>query len=562
MDLFEIRNLFSSGKSIYEIPLRVTYYARVSTDRDEQLHSLSAQVGYYSKLIKSNPNWTFVEGYIDEGISGTSVNKREAFLKMIEDAKLGRFDFIITKEISRFSRSTLDSIKYTQELLTAGVGVFFQNDNINTLHADSELRLTIMSSIAQDEVRKLSERVSFGLKRSIENGTVLGNNAIWGYKKDNGKLVIVEREAEIVRQIFHLYANEKLGFRTLAARLSEKGMYNSKGNEFTGSSLRRIIINPKYKGYYCGGKSHKYDYRQKSVNIDSNKWVMYKDENIVPQIVSEELWEKANAIFRQRSESMSADKTSYQNKYTYSGKIMCMEHECSYHHTTHKSDKVATSIWKCKVKRAGKTCNSPIIYTDELDEIMRSVMSNVFIDREKIVNKLIKIYCEISNNSELTTNIAKLKVKLEEINKRKEKLLDLCLDNRMSNEEFQKRNDTLNIEAKDTECQISDYEAQDIQNQEIARQANNIRNLIIKELSFENNSCIEAVGELLERIEVYTNDRNSVSLRIYLKISDTFDEYSVLREKGKPSVVTHKNVDVCTQSAWLEASPRIKSPCS
>ncbi|MCL1903349.1 MAG: recombinase family protein [Oscillospiraceae bacterium] len=147
MDLYNIRNQLNVGKSVYDIPLRVTYYARVSTDKDEQLHSLSAQVKYYSEFIQNTPNWTYVEGYIDEGLSGTSVNKRESFLKMINDAKLGKFDFIVTKEISRFSRNTLDSIKYTQDLLVAGVGVLFQSDNINTLHADSELRLTIMSSI-------------------------------------------------------------------------------------------------------------------------------------------------------------------------------------------------------------------------------------------------------------------------------------------------------------------------------------------------------------------------------------------------------------------------------
>ena len=168
MDLYEIRIALNAGKSIYDLPLRVTYYARVSTDKDEQIHSLSAQVQYYSDFIRKYPNWTYVEGYVDEGISGTSVRKRENFLRMIDDAKDGRFDFIITKEISRFSRNTLDSIQYTQELLKSGVGVLFQSDNINTLMPDAELRLTLMSSIAQDEVRKISERVKFGFKRSIE----------------------------------------------------------------------------------------------------------------------------------------------------------------------------------------------------------------------------------------------------------------------------------------------------------------------------------------------------------------------------------------------------------
>ena len=168
MDLYAIRNMLSQGKSIYDLPLRVTFYARVSTDRYEQLNSLENQVTYFENFIKEQENWTFVEGYVDEGISGTSVKKREDFLRMVDDAKRKKFDLILTKEISRFSRNTLDSIKYTQELLSNSVGVHFLSDNINTFQPDSELRLTIMSSIAQEEIRKLSERVRFGYKRSVE----------------------------------------------------------------------------------------------------------------------------------------------------------------------------------------------------------------------------------------------------------------------------------------------------------------------------------------------------------------------------------------------------------
>ena len=148
MNILKIRNEMRNGKTIFDLPLRVTFYARVSTDKDEQINSLENQVQYYTELIQSKPNWTFVPGYIDEGISGTSTKKRDSFLRMITDAKGGRFDFIITKEISRFSRSTLDSIKYTQELLEHDVGVLFQNDNINTLDSDSEFRLVVIAENA------------------------------------------------------------------------------------------------------------------------------------------------------------------------------------------------------------------------------------------------------------------------------------------------------------------------------------------------------------------------------------------------------------------------------
>ena len=190
MNLYQIRNILATGKKLVELPLYVTFYARVSTDHEEQLNSLENQVMYFENYIRSQDNWTFVPGYVDEGISGTSVNKRDNFLKMISDAKKGKFNLILTKEISRFSRNTVDSIKYTQELLANNVGVFFLNDNINTFDSDSELRLTIMSSIAQDEIRKLSERIRFGYKRSIEKGVIPGNNNFYGYKKNKGKLEI------------------------------------------------------------------------------------------------------------------------------------------------------------------------------------------------------------------------------------------------------------------------------------------------------------------------------------------------------------------------------------
>ena len=203
MDVHYVRQLMRT-KTIYDIPLRVTFYARVSSEKDEQLNSLDNQISYYRNFIKKNANWEFVEGYIDEGLSGMSTKKRENFHNMITDAKAGLFDLVITKEITRFARNTLDSIQYTRDLLSYGVGVFFQNDNINTLDEDSELRLTIMSGIAQDELRKLSSRIKFGHQEAIKKNVVLGNSRIFGYRKDNKRLVIDEKEAEMVRELFEL----------------------------------------------------------------------------------------------------------------------------------------------------------------------------------------------------------------------------------------------------------------------------------------------------------------------------------------------------------------------
>ena len=204
MDLYLVRKQLSMGTSLTDMPLRVVDYARVSTDHQEQKKSLRNQIEHFEKYIKENPNWIYVKSYVDEGITGTSDIKRDNFMKMIEDARSGKFDLIVTKEISRFSRNTLDSIKYTRELLSYGVAVLFVNDNINTAMPDSELRLTIMASMAQDEIRRLSERVKFGMNRAIERGEILGNDMLYGYKKDKdtGVLNIIENEEKIVRRIY------------------------------------------------------------------------------------------------------------------------------------------------------------------------------------------------------------------------------------------------------------------------------------------------------------------------------------------------------------------------
>jgi len=145
LELKWVQQQLNAGKSIYDLPLRVAYYARVSTERDQQLNSLENQVSYYENFIRNNANWHFAGGYVDEGISGTSTLKRENFLRMIKDAEAGSFDLIVTKEISGFARDTLDSIQYTRRLLTAGVGVFFQSDNINTLNTDAEARIFMVT---------------------------------------------------------------------------------------------------------------------------------------------------------------------------------------------------------------------------------------------------------------------------------------------------------------------------------------------------------------------------------------------------------------------------------
>lgn len=541
MDIYDIRNALNSGKTIYDLPLRVTYYARVSTDKDEQLHSLSAQVRYYADFIQRCPNWTFVEGYVDEGISGTSVGKRENFLRMIEDARAKRFDFIVTKEISRFSRNTLDSIQYTQELLRCGAGVLFQSDNINTLMPDAELRLTIMSSIAQDEVRKISERVRFGFKRAIENGVVLGNNRIWGYEKQEGRLVIKEDEAEIVRLIFDLYANRQMGIRTIANYLTEHGYRNTHGNSFSFSTIRGVLCNPKYKGYYCGGKSCKYDYKiNDRKHFPQEEWVMYKDEENVPSIVSEELWDKANQILSKRSAAQSAeDKTSYQNKYPYSGKIICGIHKQPYYRSVYRYKSGNKEVWQCQeYSRKGRSgCQSPILYTSELDDIMRQILDKLMVHQGNIIHELFQIYTTISSQSKLDEDVARTRTNIEDILRRKDRLLDLNVEGLISNTEFSSRNGRFNDEIDALQTHLAELEASKRKNRNMMRSIEVLHQHIEKELNFTDGFSIGVIGALLDHIEVgATEEKNQIKLHVYLKVLPEKYDYLIQRGRRKASV--------------------------
>ena len=201
---------------------KVAIYARVSTEHEAQISALENQVQYYDDILSRHADWTLVDRYIDEGITGTSIHKRESFMRMLKDAKEKKFDLIVTREVSRFARNTVDTLQYTRELKALNIGVRFLLDNIYTLDADAELRLTIMASLAQEESRKTSERVKWGQKRQMEKGVVFGRDML-GYDVINGVMHINEEGAEIVKLIFHKFVFEKKGCCTIARELREAG---------------------------------------------------------------------------------------------------------------------------------------------------------------------------------------------------------------------------------------------------------------------------------------------------------------------------------------------------
>lgn len=463
MDVYEMRKQLR-GHSIYELPLRVTFYARVSSETDEQLNSLDNQVSYYSSFIQSHASWQFVEGYVDEGISGISTRHRERFLEMIDDAKHDKFDMILTKEISRFARNTVDSIQYTRELLSQGVCVFFQNDNINTLDEDSELRLTIMSGIAQDELRKLSSRVKFGHQQAIKKGVVLGNSRIFGYTKEGKRLVIDEREAEMVRSVFEWYATGNYSMKAIENKLWDAGYRNHNGNKIAHTTLSNIIANPKYKGYYVGNKVRIVDlFTKKQKYLPQEDWVMYKDETgkIVPAIVSEALWERANAVLKQRSLDVKQRQNKCNHNNLLTGKLVCTHCGMPYYRKDSQYKGTKRSRWVCsgKIKKGADSCPSFAIDEAEIQHVLFDVFTQTKDSSSKYIDEYIRLFKQMVLPDN-TAQIARLQAQIERAEHKRTKLLELYTDDAITKRDFQELNAQCVEEMQDAKCRLDEIHAQ------------------------------------------------------------------------------------------------------
>ncbi|MBS1367354.1 MAG: recombinase family protein [Oscillospiraceae bacterium] len=528
MEVRKIRAEMRNGRSFYDMPLRVTFYARVSTDQDEQINSLENQVQYYTELIQSKPNWKFVPGYVDEGISGGSTKKRDNFNRMIRDAKAGMFDFIITKEISRFSRSTLDSIRYTQELLDYNVGVFFQNDNINTLDTDSEFRLVIMAGVAQDEIRKLSERLKFGFRQAIKNGHVLGNDKLYGYDKKDCVLTVNEEEAEIIRIIFDLYGNQRLGTRTISKRLMELGYTSREGNAFNTLTIRHILENPKYKGWYCGNKSQSVDYRTKrNVLLDESEWVTYPDPSI-PAIVSEELWNRANALYKRRREEMKSHSSglSFHNRYPYSAKIYCEEHGTTFHRQVIQTKKGQQEVWQCKVYRShGRgACSAPQIRSSDLDLILSDIFKELVRDKEKIIDSLVTVLTNIPKEVDYGKLRCQVENEMEDLERKKNRLLDLSIAGALTVEEFKERNDAFNAQILACQEKLTAIRQEEENQSSEELDIPAIRQALDEALRFTGEIDTALVATILDKVVVKKEStKDAIHLDIFLKLGSTYE---------------------------------------
>lgn len=478
MDITWARKLYKTTP-ISNIPMRVVHYDRVSSDTEEQLNSLANQNSFNEDYIKQNPHWTYCGKYVDEGITGISTKKREDFNRLIEDAKNGKFDFIITKEISRFARNTVDSIKYTRELLSYGVCVFFQNDNINTIEEDSEFRLTIMAGVAQEEVRKLSSRVKYGHKQAIKNGTILGRD-IYGYiRESKTKYVYDEKYKPMIEFIFEKYASEELSTSGLEKKLYDMGYRSFQGKKIDSTVIKHIITNPKYKGFYCGGKVQIVDmFTKKQKFLEQDEWVQYDSEGSIPPIVPEELWEQANNIYKKRSEVVKSKRTSIKKDNLFTGKIFCENDGAVYWLSARKSRTKKNDndpVWSCSNKRKNGTasCESMRLYEKELICIVIDIIKNDICD-DDIIDEYVNIYKSVNEAVNYDDKISSVESDIRKIIQKKEKILDYNLDGKISDRDFVNRNKMYDKELEEKEKLIESFKKKTSLNNNIEKTISNI----------------------------------------------------------------------------------------
>ena len=529
-----------------ETKRKVAAYCRVSTDNEDQANSFESQQRYFRQYIERNPDWELYEIFADEGISGTNTKKRKEFNRMIACAKNGDFDLIITKEISRFARNTLDSIYYTRELKKHGVGVIFMNDNINTLDGDAELRLAIMSSIAQEESRKTSERVKWGQKRQMEQGVVFGRSML-GYDVEGGKMTINEEGAKVVRLIFHKFVGEGKGTHVIARELREEGISPMRVKEWSNTVILRVIRNEKYCGDLVQKKTYTPDFlsHEKKYNRGQEEFVIIKDHH--EPIISRELFDEANRILDAKSLSQEG-KAKHSNRYPFSGKIKCGCCGSSYvaRYKTRK-DGSRYKAWRCNeaakhgsphIDKAGNQvgCTGLSIRNEDATHIMYLVTKSLKYNRNKIINNLTAVIQSIIAMDTTGTDVLKLQEQIKKIEGKRANLIDLYMSNLINKDEFTATRASCDAEIGELQSIIESVDKQREmieQQQQLLKEIEDAIKEIVSGVEYED----EFYKHILDKMVVQDKD----NIDVYLNLLPMKWSYTVAKA-SKKAVASEWNI--------------------
>lgn len=414
--------------------IRVAAYCRVSTDKEDQANSFESQKRYFTAYIRRNPDWQLHQIYADEGITGTSTRKRVQFNRMISDAHAGKFTWILTKEISRFSRNILDTITYTRELKRIGVGVYFLTENLNSMNPESEMLLTFMGVLAQEESRRTSSRVKWGQTRRMEQGVVFGHSLL-GYQVRDGKITINREEAELVRLIFRKYVLEHKGTSVIARELREAGFCTKTGNsDWRASHIVKILRNEKYAGDLIQRKTYTPDYlthvRQR--NRGQEELVVLRDHH--EAIISREIWDAAQAELASRNKHGGQ---GHSNRYLFSGRIQCGECGAVF---VGRRDGAGNRRWCCgtAVNRGAAACGvGKLVRDDDARHMLKTALRSLELDVEGITEEVAQIIMHAFQAGEGRTGPHRIQRQLDAAVRRKEACLDAFCSGDITREEMQ-----------------------------------------------------------------------------------------------------------------------------
>lgn len=469
-NVFQLQNSFLSiAKPDRNRSRRTVFYGRVSTEHEAQMAALENQIEWYDDQAKLHDNWIIVDKYIDEGITGTQAKKRPSFLRMLDDARKGKFDLIVTREVCRFARNTVDTLVVTRELKNLGIEVYFVEDNIWTLDGDGELRLTIMATLAQEESRKVSERVKAGQHISREKSTIYGNGNILGYDKVGHTYVINKEQAETVRMIYDIYLEGKLGATGIANELIRRGRLTATGNlKWTRSNVARILNNTTYMGVIAYGKSFSNNYlEQKRINNHKADTYLYKKGDFEP-IISEEVFYKAQEIKEKRTAIVRngmVRKTPFGEETPITGRpesqdkwnkrLKCACGASLRRNRWHKNKGMPWSYgYQCynqlnngsakKHRELGESdegyCDVTMVADWKLECTGNAIFKEVWKDRSAAIEEacdIIKKCYKVHNKMEDKT--VELNVKLSRIKAKMRNLRDMRLENDIDTDEFHER---------------------------------------------------------------------------------------------------------------------------
>lgn len=429
--------------------LRVAAYARVSTDHDDQQSSFISQQKYYLDKIYSNPKWSFVEVYADEGISGTQALKRENFMRMIRDCEDGKIDLILTKSISRFARNTLDTLKYVRMLRAKSIGIIFEEENINTMDMAGELLLTVLSSVAQQESETISSHVKLGFKMKRERGELIGFNSCYGYTYDseNNTLNINEDEAEIIKMIYSNYL-KGFGCTTIAQMITDMNIISPMGKpKWHESTVRGILRNEKYCGDVLQGKTYTIDAvtHKRVINNGEEDKYFVKDHH--EPIISKEDWNKVQDILKTRT-NLRLTGRKMSSKFSFSGRFRCGFCGHSY---CKKSLYKRRPAWDCiSVAKSGR------MYCPDSKVMHEDVIKSCFMEAYFLLSKdnglVIKDFIDSLKQAARDNEPQMMKVRAEdERNKIKakiSKLVDLYVEGKVDQTTFEMKQNDLKEKAE------------------------------------------------------------------------------------------------------------------